>query len=364
MSRRSRRNRRNRNKNRKQNNMTNTPNTPAGHIRRAMGFVRPPAKPVTEFARPKAQDFTVQFTGENDFPTVTISPIAHGKMLALVKECPIEISWMSSVTVTDAGDFIIDDVYVPLQECGPATTEISEDGDEAMMMELMEQGKLAEVNKLRCWGHSHVNMGVFASGTDDTQTQDFLNNLHEAGSDHFIRFIGNKRGELLCNVYLLDKGIILNNPDMNVRVDGRDWAEWAKGQIKDKVTRKVYVAPSYTGYAASRTAGVGGGSYYQPQGVQGYWMNGRFIEDDMDLIEDDKPSSGTPALYDDLMEADIYMGLAGADAADFIDAPTPITEYDLRDPSQIEADEFQSFPDPDSRMTDGDAYYDFATRGQ
>lgn len=279
-----------------------------------------PPKPVTKFGRPRGESFTVSFTGDSNFPEVYVSAEAHGKMLALVKECSIEISWMCSVTRRENGDFDINDVYVPLQSCGPADTEISEDGDEALMMELFAAGKGSEVDKLRCWGHSHVNMAVFASNTDEIQTQSFIDNLTNAGSDHFVRFIGNKRGELLCHVYLLDKGVILNNPDMTVRVNSVDYSEWAKAEIAEKVTQQAFIPRSPYGYGANM-----GADPTIPSNAIGFWMGDQFIVDDLK----EEPLDYTPLTA---QEADEY--------AEF---------FDLKEPSEEELD---------------DPYYDFANRGQ
>jgi len=323
-----------RNRNRKKNKKNTGYTPPVKSAARAgfRGWVAPP-KPVRSFDRPKNESFTVSFTGDNEFPDVYVSGPAHGKMLALVKECPIEISWMCSVTRRDNGDFDINDVYVPLQFCGPANTEISEEGDEALMMELITAGKAEELNNLRCWGHSHVNMAVFASGTDESQTQDFLDNLGEAGSDHFVRFIANKRGELLCHVYLLNQGIILNNPKMYIRVDDIDYSDWAKTQIADKVTRFApAVAPRPYGYGANM-----GADRSIPSNAVGFWMGDQFIEDDLNF--------GSSPLYDDVQD-DTHLG-----NVTHLHDPEPLTGYE----------EFVTYPDPRDRDDDP---YDFATRGQ
>lgn len=202
----------------------------------------------TEFGRPNKEIFTVE--GAKGFPEVHISKKAHDKMWALVQECSIEIGWMSSVVRdVETGNFIIEDVYVPLQECTGTTTVITADGDAELMMELMSAGRTSEINKLKCWGHSHVNMGVFASGTDEDQTDVFIKRF----DDFFVRFIGNKKGELLCNIYLMKEGMILNNPDMIISeaLEGEedlDYTEWAEEEIDSKVKRVSY---SYTKYSHS-----------------------------------------------------------------------------------------------------------------
>ena len=72
-------------------------------------------------------------------------------------------------------------------------------------MELLAQPDGMDVwNNMKCWGHSHVNMGVFASGQDDTQ----MNVFKDAGHDFFIRVIANKKGEMEFTFYNYATGII------------------------------------------------------------------------------------------------------------------------------------------------------------
>ncbi len=277
------------------------------HVSHRNFVTRRPAPPVTKFKRPRRESFTV--SGATGFPDVIISAIAHGKMLALVKECSIEVGWMASATRDENEDIVINDVYVPLQNCTPATTEISEEGDSAMLMELITAGKASEVNDLHCWGHSHVNMDVGPSGQDEDQTKTFLDLRKD--KDFFIRVIGNKRGDLNVHVYLIKQGLVLNNPDLVVLQDELDYGPWAKAEIKAKVTETAaYVAGSHAGmydpwmnygdnrfnFAGNNTRGyssdVNETEYYK--GVAGFWFNGQFIEDDSliasDLIAGDVPA--------------------------------------------------------------------------
>lgn len=210
-----------------------------------------PTRPVrTKFDRPFNETFTV--SGMKGLPSVYITAVAHGKMYALVQECPIEISWLSSVTRDEDGDFVIHDVYVPLQTCSGTTTNISQEGESEMLMELVDAGRPQEINRLKCWGHSHVNMGVNPSGVDENQTQDFLDRF----DDHFIRVIGNKRGELMCHVYMVKEGMILNNPPIIVNEDGVDYTDWAKAEIDAKVGRYTYVAKPIPGMLKPYGSGV------------------------------------------------------------------------------------------------------------
>ncbi len=212
-----------------------------------IGYTPPKPTPrPTKFGRPKGETFTI--SGASGFPDVIISHKAHSKMWNLVQECDIEISWLSSVIRDEDGDFYIKDVYVPLQECSFATTVITADGEAEMMMELISSGSGDELGIMHCWGHSHVNMDVGASGVDDTQTEEFIEKFDE----HFIRFIGNKYGDLNCNVYLKKQGITLNQPKIIIespfKDDDFDYRSWAVEQIEKKVERATYVPSSKAGY--------------------------------------------------------------------------------------------------------------------
>jgi len=224
----------------------------------------------SKFDRPYGEQFTVSMQS-SQFPTVIISHKAHSKMWSLVQECDIEISWLSSVTVTDDGDYVIDDVYVPKQTCGHATTEISSDGEAEMIMEMMNSGQTSEINKLRCWGHSHVNMHVSSSGTDETQTQSFIDRFN----DFFVRFIGNKDGELSCHVYMIDKGVVLNEPDIKVLKSDEefedDYTDWAIDQIEEKVTEQVY---TYNHARGGQFGDIGGDAYPYEDYYGGYGWSG------------------------------------------------------------------------------------------
>lgn len=203
-----------------------------------------PSKPVDIFDRPANAGFKIgRISGR--WPTVHISAIAHQKMWALVQHCPIEIGWLCTVIQQDNGDFLVEDVYVPEQECTMSTTDISADGIGELLGALLADGRVDEVGKLKCWGHSHVNMAVFASGVDEDQTADYLAQ-HE---DFFIRIIANKQGDLYCTAYLIDEDIRLEHVPMQVEpVKGCDFEDWAKTEIAEKVRQRAMTYQYYTGY--------------------------------------------------------------------------------------------------------------------
>jgi len=160
-------------------------------------------------------------------------------MWALIQTCNIEVGWLS--TCYKLGDgFVIDDVFVPQQRCTAATTVITREGEAELLDTLMSERKYDTINSLGCWGHSHVNFDVFASGQDEAQTQEYLEKRRGQKHNHFIRVIANKRGDFFCSLYLLDSELVLHNPLLEVaKPDAEVYVAWAQEQIDRKVRREI-----------------------------------------------------------------------------------------------------------------------------
>ncbi len=183
---------------------------------------------------------TVEMLGDKQWPRVYLAPEAHGKMWALVQECDIEIGWLSTVSKTSDGNFVIDDVFVPAQRCTPASTTITEDGKAGLLDVLLRERRHDAINRLGCWGHSHVYMGVFASRVDEDQAEEYVEERRDQGHDHFIRVIANKRGDLFVSLYLLDRDMVLHHAPLEVeKPEPEAYLEWAKGEIERKVKRQI-----------------------------------------------------------------------------------------------------------------------------
>lgn len=197
-------------------------------------------KRLNSFERPQGADLSIGLI-RGHWPCVRISYVAHAKMRALVQECNIEVGWLCSCSELPGGDILIEDVFVPNQICSIATTTITKDGEAQMLTDLLLSGQKDVVKKLRCWGHSHVNMQVFASGQDDSQTERFL----QKGHPYFVRLIANKRNELYCSLYLKDENLVLHNvPLILAPAPTKKYEEWAQKEISEKVVEEIFNASS------------------------------------------------------------------------------------------------------------------------
>ena len=110
------------------------------------------------------------------------------KYRMIVNEVDTEIGWLSLVREIEPKEkYIVYDVIIPKQEVTGVTTELDED-DLTKIGYSMPPDKFEDV---RCWCHSHVNMAVNPSGTDEQTFEQFYQHC-----PYFIRVICNKKDEM------------------------------------------------------------------------------------------------------------------------------------------------------------------------
>ena len=172
-------------------------------------------------------------------PTVRFSQKAYQQMRQLTKECDIEISAMG-IIATDAQkeewgigeDFYVLEYFVIDQECTSVSTDLCDDAFIELVMSLRERGIKSE--QIVVWWHSHVNMGVEHSGTDEAQIERF------DFDTVCISPITNKSGALNVRIDLykpirhtfLKCDFVVD--EINVLPEN-----WAKEQIEEHVTKKT-----------------------------------------------------------------------------------------------------------------------------
>ena len=147
-------------------------------------------------------------------PTLFINNDAYLKMQEYIAQSKKEIGWLGTCSRQD-DDYIINNVYLFDQEVHETTCEITEEGLNKFALELMEKPNGMDIwNNICLWGHSHVNMGVLPSSQDNKQLDFFLKNMKEG---FFIRYIGNKKGEIGLQIVDIDKNIILDEKEISIK---------------------------------------------------------------------------------------------------------------------------------------------------
>ncbi len=156
-------------------------------------------------------------------PKVLITPEAYMRIQLYVEIGRLEVGWLGTATQLPNGNFLIDQTFLLEQEVTGTETELSVDGQNKLVEELLSPGTdaaLDRVNRLRFWGHSHVRMGTSPSGTDESTMMRFANE----GMPFYLRGIFNKLGRGEFTIYYYDRGF---------RICDAPWA------VYDPATKKV-----------------------------------------------------------------------------------------------------------------------------
>lgn len=138
-------------------------------------------------------------------PKVLIDVKALRKMKAYVKNYNKEIGWLAYCNKDKNGVYIIYDTVLLEQDVTSVKTDIRESAIAKLGEELL-MTDLTKFNDLRVWGHSHVDMEVNPSGTDEETFEQFYENC-----EYFIRIIANKRGDLRLDIVDCENEIRFNN---------------------------------------------------------------------------------------------------------------------------------------------------------
>lgn len=180
-------------------------------------------------------------------PKIIISPAAYADMWMMVDEVFTEVGWLGTA-VRKGQCILIEEVFVMQQECSATETSLTDEGIAEVIMRLMEEDDAAGIavespdyraNKIRFWGHSHVNMDTGPSGQDDAQ----MGHFRQDGCDWFLRGIFNKKGKAQFTMFYFG--------DVNLAVTDCEWFVAAptddderrgflKNELKDKVRSGYY----------------------------------------------------------------------------------------------------------------------------
>jgi hypothetical protein len=123
-------------------------------------------------------------------PQVFIAPLAFQKLRLYIELCPMEIGGLGAVE-RSGPNFVITDLFILSQKVSPAETEL----DPAAVFEVL-QGCVAEGRdpaSLCLWWHSHAEMDVEWSETDERTIESFPGDL-------MLSIVGNKAGAFACRL--------------------------------------------------------------------------------------------------------------------------------------------------------------------
>ena len=105
-----------------------------------------------------------------------------------------EVAWMGLVEKLEDNNYLVYKLYVPKQTVTAASVDIDADAIAKLTMQILDEGHNPE--HLRYHGHSHVNMTVFPSVTDQDHMADYLEH-----APFFIREIRNKKQDSRVDIF-------------------------------------------------------------------------------------------------------------------------------------------------------------------
>lgn len=154
--------------------------------------------------------------------TIVYSKAAWYKTVMIVDTQPKEVGWhgICRRDSEDPSTFHIEDIILyPQKVTGTTITP-----DEVEYTEWMNGLDDDTFNNLRFHGHSHVNMGVFSSGTDEKFRNDRMSQLQD--DDFYVFQVFNKRGEIHSAIYDYLNNTLYENDDIETLVECETMDIW------------------------------------------------------------------------------------------------------------------------------------------
>jgi hypothetical protein len=200
---------------------------------------------------------------------VYITPEIRQRLDLYVDATHQEISGLGRVLLHKGNMFIVN-LYLLEQECTASDTELKPEAVAEFLTQLITNNEKPEEVKL--WWHSHANMGVFWSGTDEGTAAKF-------GNGWMLSLVVNKKGESKCRLDIYDPiHVTVDNLELIVThaPASKEMIAAIEAEVKNKVTSKSYT------YVGGRNAGFNGQGAHQDLNYYGYGGGA----DDQDTISE------------------------------------------------------------------------------
>jgi hypothetical protein len=202
------------------------------------------------------------------FNTLYIEPTAMKKIQYYTEAATGEVSGLGTVIKDKDGDYIVEEVFLLEQESSSAETELKPEAISKLMEDMIKRNE--DPGKLKFWWHSHANMGVFWSGTDDECAETL-------SKEFAFSLVVNKSGERKCRVDVYDP-IRITKDDIRCEElleEDIDLKKTCEEEVKEKVK-----SGTVTYYKGNR-------GFYRDEEYHGNWRErfGYRVQDD------DKPKS-------------------------------------------------------------------------
>jgi hypothetical protein len=190
-------------------------------------------------------------------PKVIFTSEALYRQWLLVNNVDKEVGWLGVTRRQPNGDILVDKIILFDQEVTSTTTVITAAGLSDVAEKMIDEGNEDEIEMLRFWGHSHVEMATNPSGQDDQQMKEF----EENGADYFVRAIFNKKGCVRIDIFDYARSLVFEDVGWSVQTsnDEDDISKEVKASIAKLVREKSVFAVRYKYKHGAVVGGYGGG---------------------------------------------------------------------------------------------------------
>ena len=139
-----------------------------------------------------------------------------------------EVSGLGLVEEVDGG-FLVTRVFLPRQQCTHGGTELDQKSIAEILVGLEDEG--IDSGTLKFWFHSHGNLDVFWSSTDE----DCIAGL--ANDNYFVSLVVNKAGDSLSRLDLFRPvRVTIDNVPIGIRGHDLGLLEVCKAEVEENVT--------------------------------------------------------------------------------------------------------------------------------
>jgi hypothetical protein len=202
----------------------------------------------------------------------------------VMSQWELEWQWFQSVrrvrTAAGALCYLLENIYIPQQECSTTGKEVESSGFSLtpMYKEIMDDVRKSypdpdndtaglmdatnkRINSVTAWCHSHVNMPTAPSITDEDTFRDMIEMNAKAGNNNpIVMLILNRKGEIYTRIYDPEFGVEFENAIFHVSMPKVDMTT-AEDALNTKLTKKKEPAKSAPGFtpATPTTPTVNGG---------------------------------------------------------------------------------------------------------
>lgn len=168
---------------------------------------------------------------------------AWAKMFILIHNYDSEVAWHGLVTRNaDEPEFTITDILLYPQEVTGSTVTTDQEEYQNWMFSLSDE----QLSSMRFQGHSHVNMPVTPSSTDEDHEEGIVSMLKESKGDFYIFGIFNKKGDKTLRIFDTVTNTYYETKDIDFSIIADDIGE-LREDMHDMVKKKTVYYGSYSG---------------------------------------------------------------------------------------------------------------------